>query len=351
MKRFYKEKKVFITGGAGFIGSHLFDRLISLGAIVTIGDNLSSGSLENIKEVLSKHNIKYPQKLKNGKFKTKGGHRFILCDFKDPLITQFLIKGHDIVFHLAAEFGGRGYIDTHPANCCENFTINTNVIKAAYLARVDRIQFASTACVYPMDLQKDYNSSYLLKENDAFKKNWANADREYGWAKLMGEMTLWAYYKQYELKSSITRYVTAYGPRENDTHAIIALIKRATERKDPYIVWGTGEQDRDFTYVNDIVEGTLLACMKITDGTPINLGTTKRYKIKDVAKTILEAVGYSPKIIFDKTKPEGVATRALDIKRGKKLLGWEPKIRLKEGIKKTIAWYVKAKPKSVETII
>lgn len=349
-KDFYKGKKIFITGGAGFIGSHLLDRLISLGSIVTVGDNLYSGEIKNILDVFEKNKIKYIFNKKNKKIISKEGHKFIYCDFRDFNKTRKLIKGHDIVFHLAAEFGGRGYIDKYPANCCENFIINTNVIKAANLAKVERIAFASTACVYPMDLQKNYNSKYLLKEEDAFKNNWGNSDREYGWAKLMGEMTLHAYLKQYGLKSSITRYVTAYGPRENDTHAIIALIKRAVERKNPYTVWGSGEQDRDFTYVDDIVEGTLLACEKIEDGTPINLGTSKRYKIKDVASMILKEVSFSPKIFYDKTKPEGVPTRALSISRAKKKLNWAPKVALKEGIKKTIQWYIAAKPKSHETI-
>jgi len=350
INNFYKGKRVFVTGGAGFIGSHLVDKLIKLGAIVTVGDNLSSGNIKNIIDVFNSNDLNYSSYSKNKKLISKKRHKFVFCDLKDFNRTKLLIKGHDLVFHLAAEFGGRGYIDSHPANCCENFIINTNVIKASYLANVERIAFASTACVYPMDLQKKYNSKYLLKEDDAFKDNWANSDREYGWAKLMGEMTLRAYLKQYGLKSSITRYVTAYGPRENDTHAIIALIKRAVKRRNPYIVWGSGEQDRDFTYVDDIVDGTLLACEKIKDGTPINLGTTKRYKIKNVASMILKDVGFSPKIIFDVTKPEGVATRALSITRAKKLLNWEPKVFLEEGIKKTVKWYIKARPKSVETI-
>ena len=350
MNNFYKEKRVVIIGGAGFIGSHLLDRLISLGATVTVADNLSSGYIKNVYDVWDSHTLKYNRQRRESVIRTKEGHSFLLCDVRDPKQAQKVIDGHDVVFHLAALFGGRGFIDTHPADCCDNFIINTNVIKAAYKAKAERIAFASTACVYPGDLQKDYNSTYLLKEEDAFRNEWANSDREYGWAKLMGEVTLWAYRDQYGLKSSIARYVTAYGPREDDTHAIIALIGRAVRREDPYVVWGTGEQDRDFTYVDDIVSGTLLACEKISDGTPINLGTTKRYKLKDVAKIILDYVGYSPKVVFDTSKPEGVATRALSNARAKKLLGWSPKVSLYDGIARTIEWYEKAKPKSIETI-
>lgn len=201
-------------------------------------------------------------------------------------------------------------------------------------------------------MQSEYSSSYLLKEEDAFKGGWANCDGEYGWSKFMGEIELQAFHKENGLKCSITRYVNAYGERENDTHVIIALIKKAVEKNDPYVVWGTGEQDRDFTYVSDIVDATLLATEKITDGTPINVGTSVRYKIKDVAKKILELTGHKPsKIIFDKSKPTGVVSRALDISRAKQLLGWSPKVSLEEGFKRTTKWYLEARPTPIETVI
>ena len=347
---FYSNKKVFICGGAGFIGSHLLDELIKQDAKITVGDNLSSGSLNNIFRIWKKHNV--PYRKTGWGYHAADGHRFILVDFQKFDETAKAINNHEVVFHLASNFGGRGYINTHPADCCENFSINQNVIKAAHLVGTDRIQFASTACIYPFDLQKNYNSTYLLKEEDGMRNNWANADQEYGWAKLMGELTLQAYHRQYGLKGSITRYVTAYGPWENDTHAIIALIRRAINKEDPYIIWGSGKQDRDFTYVDDIVSGTLAACEKITNADAVNLGTTKRYKMTQVADVIFEIVGWKPKkITFDQSKPEGVKTRALAIKKAKRLLNWTPQCSLRQGLQKTIDWFIKVRPKSVETII
>jgi len=347
--QFYSNKKILITGGAGFIGHHLLDKLIQLGAKVTIGDNLFSGDIKNVLRVWKKNNIKYVKKTWG--YQTANGHKFILIDFNDYKRTLEVLDKHEIVFHLAARFGGRGYINTHPADCCDNFSIDQNVFKAAHEVKVDRVQFASTACVYPSDLQKSYNSKYLLKEKDAFKNEWGNADQEYGWAKLMGELTLKAFNKQYGLKSSITRYVTAYGPWENDTHAIIMLIRRAINKEDPYLIWGSGKQDRDFTFVADIVSGTLAACQYIPNADAVNLGTSKRYTITEVANLIFDIMDWRPKkIIFDRTKPEGVKTRALDIKKAKKILNWQPKYQLKEGLEKTIEWFIKFKPKRVETI-
>lgn len=350
MKSFYSGKKILVTGGAGFIGSALIDELIRLGAETTIGDNLSTGSLKNVFRVWNKHGF-FCKKNSKG-YTTNNKHKLVLVDFQDFEKTRDLLKGYEIVLHLAANIGGRGYIDTHPGDCCEGFSVNQNVIKAAHLANVDRILFASSACVYPNDLQKNYGSEYLLKEEDAIKNNWGNADKEYGWAKLMGEITLQGYNKQYGLKGVSTRYVTAYGPWENDTHAIIALIRRAVEKNDPYVIWGSGKQDRDFTYVDDIVSGTLAACEKITDASSINLGTSVRYTMRESVDIIFDILNWKPKkIVCDKTKPEGVKTRALDIKRAKKVLNWKPKYTLRIGLAKTIEWFLKEKPRTVDPLL
>jgi nucleoside-diphosphate-sugar epimerase len=345
---FWKEKCVLVTGGAGFIGSHLVDILIEKNAYVTIADDLSTGSLDNVFEVWAKYGLD-PQR--NGKKIVAANQTFFKCDLEDKNQVADIVKDQEIVFHLAANIGGRGYIDTHPAECCKNFAVNHNVIEEAFKANVERIHYSSTACVYPTSLQSKYDSGYLLKESDAFKNGWANCDGEYGWSKFMGELELLAFHRENGLKCSISRYVTAYGERENDTHAIISLIRRAIERHDPYLVWGNGKQDRDFTYVSDIVNGTLLSAEKITDGTPLNLGTSKRYKIRDVVDRILEITNYKPReVIFDKTKPVGVLSRALDISKSKRLLSWEPKVSLEEGLKRTVNWFAKVRPKIVETI-
>ena len=348
--KFYDQKKVFVTGGAGFIGHHLVDALIASGAKVTIGDNLSTGALNNIMRVWKRHGLKY-KKTSHG-YTAENGNSFHLVDFQEFEDAKKVLQNHEIVFHLAANIGGRGYIDTHPADCCEGFSINQNVIKAAHEIGAERVVFASSACVYPTKLQDTYKSNYLLKESDAIKNNVANADKEYGWAKLMGEMTLQAYCSQYGLKGAVTRYVTAYGPWENDTHAIIALIRRAVQKEDPYTIWGSGNQDRDFTYVADIVSGTMAACEYVTDGSAINLGTGVRYTMKEAVEIIFDILNWRPnKIFFDTSKPEGVKTRALNISLAKKKLQWTPTYDLKAGLEATIEWFRKEKPVSVETLL
>jgi UDP-glucose 4-epimerase len=323
----WRGSRVLVTGGASFIGSHLVDKLVELGAEVTVVDNFSSGRIENLQQSIDRINV-------------------VKLDLEYESFDEILkvFKGHEIVFHLAAVHGGRGYIHTHPADVSSIFAIDHRVFEASVRAGVDKVVYASSACVYPPRLQAKIGSDYLLREEDSdpFKLDEPmSADLEYGWAKLMGEVQLIAFIKQYGLKGVSLRFVTAYGPRENETHAIIALIYKAFERMDPYVIWGSGEQERDFTYVSDIVDGTIMAAERIDDGTPINLGTGKRYKIRDVAEKIFEIMGWRPKrIVYDTSKPIGVLSRALDISRAKRLLGWEPKVSLEEGLRRTIKWYV-----------
>ena len=320
------EKRVVVTGGASFIGSHLVDKLVELGANVTVVDNLSSGRFENIEKCRNKINI------------IKKDLEYIS---KDEIKQIF--RDQNIVFHLAAVHGGRGYIQKHPADVCSNLSIDHHVFEGASNSNIQNLVFASTACVYPDDLQSEFSSDYKLRESDsnpAKLDGYMSADIEYGWGKLMSEIQLNAFIKQYSLKGCPVRLVTAYGPRENETHAIIALISKAIQKMDPYPIWGDGHQERDFTFVEDIVEGMINASQKIFDGTPINLGTGRRYKITDVADIIFNILGWRPsKLKYEKSMPVGPLSRALDITRAKKLLKWEPRVSLKEGLRRTMKWY------------
>lgn len=322
---YWNGKKVLVTGGASFIGSHLVDKLVSLGATVCVADNLSSGKLENLQD--SMNSIKFQ----------KG-------DLGDRAFARNVIEGNETVFHLAACHGGRGFIDTHPADCASNLVLDGIVFDEAWQARVERVCYASSACVYPVQHQKKpvAGKTIYLKEEwaDPFKEGGASADGEYGWAKLMGEMALRAYWKQYGMKSVSCRLFTAYGERENETHSIIALIAKAFIQMDPYEVWGDGQQDRNFTYVGDTVDGMMRAAEKIEDATAVNLGTAEHIKIIDVVNMIFKETGFSPQSIsYDTSKPVGVFSRAADLTQTRDLLNWEPMTSFEDGLRRTIKWY------------
>jgi nucleoside-diphosphate-sugar epimerase len=328
-----KGKTALVTGGASFIGSHLVDTLLKKGADVVVADDFSSGKLEN---------LEYPL-VKKGSDKWELKNLTVYKgDLKDRNFTRHVMDDVDIVFHLAALHGGRGYIDTHPAECSSNMILDQLVFEEACKAGIARVCFASSACVYPSYLQEKAGSAYLLKENDAdpFVRDKAFADLEYGWAKLMGEMALKAYHREYGMKTAAVRIFTAYGPRENETHAIVALIAKAFIKMDPYIIWGNGEQDRNFTYVQDIVDALILASEKIEDGSAVNAGRSDRLTINQTIDLVFNLVGWKPKKInCDLTKPQGVASRAADLTIAGKVLGWVPKVSYKDGFKKTIDWY------------
>lgn len=326
---FYTSRSVLVTGGASFIGSHLVERLVQSGAKVRVADDLSSGRMENLTAVQAQID-------------------FRLGDLRDPVFARECCAGVDVVFHLAACHGGRGYIDTHPVECSGNMILDGVVFAAAHAAGVDRICFASSACVYPTNLQEQAPDSKTV----LLKEEWANphipgraaADGEYGWAKLMGELVLNSYHKQFGTKSVCCRIFTAYGERENETHAIIAFIARAFAGADPFVIWGNGEQDRNFTYVGDIVEGLMRAAEAITDASPVNIGTSEHIKIRHAAELVLEMTGYSPsRLQFDLTKPVGVFSRAADLTTTRAKLGWEPATPFAVGLKKTIDWYYATK--------
>ena len=333
----WKSKKVLVTGGASFIGSHLVDSLLERGAEVKVADDLSSGRLDNLEYSLSNNSPDVWE---------SDGLNVFKGDLKDRTFTKEMMEDVEYVFHLAAVHGGRGFIHTHPADCCTNMIIDQLVFEEACKKGVERVCFASSACVYPSYLQNEYGSSYLLKESDSnpFVRDKALADLEYGWAKLMGEMSLKAYNRQYGMKTSSVRIFTAYGPRENETHAIIALIAKALVKMDPYEIWGTGKQDRNFTYVQDIVDAMMLTAEKIHDGSVVNAGREDRITLNEAAELVFEIIGWRPKEMkHDLSKPEGVTSRAADLTRARSCLGWEPKVGYREGFKKTIDWYVSHK--------
>lgn len=317
---FWSGKLVLVTGGASFIGSTLTDQLLARGAKVRIVDDLTSGTLENIR-----------QHLGGGKVD------FLHADLREPGITRAAMHGVDTVFHLAADHGGRGYVDLHQAGPASNFFLDGLVFSEALRAKVKKVVFASSGCVYPNFLQSDTKKMLYLTEDLTNGPN--DADNTYGWAKLMGEFTLKAYAKEHGMAAASCRYFTVYGPRGVENHAVIAMIARAFLQLNPFEVWGDGTQIRNWTYIDDIVEGTILAGEKISDGTAINLGTMERIQVLEAAKMVCEITGFKAEIKLLPNMPTGPLNRVADNSLAKKLLGWEPKVLFRDGLKRTIDWY------------
>lgn len=329
----WQESKVLITGGASFIGSHLVDALVKRGAMVRVVDDLSSGRIENIKGHIKNKRIEF----------YKG-------ELRDSSLTQRVMKGQDIVFHLAADHGGRGYVDLHQAGPATNLYLDGIVFWQALKAKVKKVIYASSGCVYPNYLQKDPKKEIYLTE-DMVKPPY-DADNMYGWAKLMGELTLKAYYKEYGLKAGSCRYFTVYGPRGVENHAVIAMIARAFIGQNPFEVWGDATQVRNWTYIDDIISGTILAAEKIDDATSINLGTMERVRVIDAVRMVLEFTKHKAEIKFLAHMPTGPLNRVADNRLAKKLLGWEPQVLFQEGLRRTIDWYFSTKDREqVRTIL
>jgi nucleoside-diphosphate-sugar epimerase len=322
----WNRKKVLITGGTSFIGSHLADALVERGARVHVVDDLTSGRLANIEPLVK-----------------AGRVTFLEADLREPGVTRAAMKGIEIVFHLAADHGGRGYVDLHQAGPASNLFLDGLVFWEAVHAGVERVVYASSGCVYPNYMQTDAAKELYLREEDVKPPH--DADNMYGWAKLMAEMTLQAYHREHKLRTASCRYFTVYGPRGVENHAVIAMIARAFVRQDPFEVWGDGTQIRNWTYVDDIVSGTILAAEKITDGTPVNLGTMERVRVLDAVHMVTEYAGYSPKIRLRPDMPTGPINRVADNELARNLLGWEPKTLFREGLRKTMDWYFATKRK------
>lgn len=325
----WEGRNVLVTGGASFIGSHLVESLVTKGANVAVVDDLSSGRLEYIQGLVDQGNI-----------------RFTHGSLLDPEVVRHVVKTAESVFHLAADHGGRGYVDLHQVACGTNLALDGLFFLEAERAGVEQIVFASSGCAYPIHIQSDVNEEIYLSEDMVGPPY--NADGMYGWAKLMAEMQLRHLSVERGLKTASCRYFTVYGERGKEDHAIIAMIARAFVRQDPFQVWGDGTQIRNWTYVADIIEGTIRAAERITDGTTINLGTSERTSVIEAVERVIDFAknqdaSYDPRIEFLPSMPTGPLNRVADNSLALKLLDWEPHVTIAEGIDRTAEWYFATK--------
>jgi GDP-L-fucose synthase len=315
---FYSNKKVLVTGGNGFIGSYLVERLLKEGAKVrVIGRTSPKEFLSNVIE-----NIEF----------VKGN----LLNRDDAIKA---CKDQDLVFNLASRVAGIGYNIQHSGTMMtENSIMTLNMLDAARCSNVEGYQYVSSTCVYPRE------ASIPTPESEGMLGDPEPSNLGYGWAKRVGELQAKMHSKEFNMKISIIRPMNAYGPRADfdpeTSHVIPALIRKILEAKTEISIWGSGNQTRAFVYVDDVARGMTLALEKYPTPDPINIGTNEEIKIKDLVSLIIKITGRNElEIKYDTTKPEGQLRKTASTSKAEKLIGYVPKYSLEEGLTSTIEWF------------
>lgn len=306
---FWSDKKILITGGAGFFGSQVVRQLLENGA--------------------RRENILVPRSKET--------------DLKRWENCVRVVKNRDIVIHLAAKVGGIGYNQVYPADLFyDNAIMGIQLMEAARQENVEKCVVVGTICAYPKFTPVPF------KEEKLWEGYPEETNAPYGLAKKMLLVQSQAYRQQYGFNSIYLLPVNLYGPGDNfnpeSSHVIPALIKKFTEAKqngDPYVeVWGTGAASREFLYVDDAARGLVLAAERYNKPDPVNLGSGMEITIRDLVVLINELTGYRGKIHWDTTKPDGQPRRCLDVSRAKREFGFEATMPFREGLKETIRWFL-----------
>jgi len=305
---FWKDEKVCVTGGAGFLGFFIVERLHQLGA------------KDVFIPLIEKYNLVNPQSIDQ------------MLDDAKP----------DIILHLAAQVGGIGANREHPAEFFyNNLMMGVQLMHQAYLRKVKKFVALGTVCAYPKFTPVPFKEGNLW---DGYPEE---TNAPYGLAKKMLLVQSQSYRQQYGFNAIFLLPVNLYGPRDNfdprSSHVIPALIRKCIEARDAgskeVVVWGDGSPTREFLYVEDAAQGILLAAERYNGEEPVNLGSGFEISIHDLTELIVRLTGFKGKLAWDTSKPNGQPRRCLDISRAEKYFGFKAKVKFEEGLSKTIEWY------------
>lgn len=316
MKPFsFPKGRYLVTGGAGFIGSHLTEKLLSLGCQVVALDNFSTGRRENIKHLLGNKDYEFFEK-----------------DVVDPFEIQGQLAG---IFHLASPASPVDYAKLPIETLHVGAIGSDNVLKVAVEKRC-RIMVASTSEVYGDPLVHPQTEDYWGNVNPIGPRGCYDESKRY-----LEAITM-AYTRVHGIKSQIIRIFNTYGPRmrTDDGRVVPNFCSQALLEKD-ITIYGTGNQTRSFCYVSDMVEGMLRA-IHLGDGMPINIGNPDEYSIKSFAEKIIGFSKTNSKLAYRDLPEDDPKTRCPNITRAKEVLGWEPQVKLEEGLKHTFEYFKKA---------
>ena len=304
-----KNKRILITGGAGFLGNFVVQKLLKRG--------------------VSKKNISIPR-----------SKDFDLRKWEN---CQKVVKGQDLVIHLAGKVGGIGFNRKKAGEIFyDNLMMGTQLMEAARLAGIEKFVAIGTICAYPKFTPLPFAETSLWNGYPE------ETNASYGIAKKMQLVQAQAYRQQYGFNAIYLLPVNLYGPGDNfnpeSSHVIPSLIKKIADAQkggQKYIeVWGTGKASREFLYAEDCAEGIILATEKYNSPEPVNLGTNREIKIKDLVKIICRIMSFKGEIHWDKSKPDGQPRRMVDVTLAKKRFGFRAKTDFETGLKKTIDWYL-----------
>lgn len=321
------DNRALVTGGAGMIGSNLVRRLVRDGWQVSVVDNLWRGKLEYLRNDDGSEVIDLDKDFHN-------------LDLSVPGAANSLLEEVDYVIHLADIVAGIGYVFNNQGSIFrQNLLINSNVITAARNASLKGFIYVGTACSFPAHMQTGVDAP-PLREDDQYP---AFPESAYGWSKLMGEYEALLMGHETGVPVSILSLHNVYGApcdyEEGRGQVIPSLIRKAVcYPEEPFIVWGSGSQGRAFVHVNDVVDALVLSMGKGLGKGLIQIGPNICISIKEIAEIIVENSGKDINIHYDTSKPEGDKGRCADFSKARKILGWQPKVDLREGIQNLYAW-------------